>query len=289
MSHVPSPTMELPATPGIEALNTDQEPEVLDFLSRRPIHTVCMTSYIREHGIVSPLNRGRFYGYRHTDGGLDGVALIGHASLLETDNEEALRAFALIQYQRKQSHLVRGEQEMIARFRKHYAALGSFRGRSCFEVLFEQKTAPDLPGPVPALRLAAEEDLQTIIRINAQMLLSECGVDPLRTDPLGFRERVARRVKRGRVWVWTKGERVVFKADIFAETPQMIYLEGINVHPEERGRGYGLRCMAQLGHTLLRQSDGLCLLVNEGKTELRRFYLKAGYEVRGLYETVYLD
>ena len=273
----------------IEGLNTEQEPEVLDFLSRRPIHTVCMTSYIREHGIVSPLNRGCFYGYRHTDGKLDGVALIGHASLLETDNDEALKAFAAIQRRQQQSHLVRGEQEMIARFRKHYAALGAFRSRSCSEVLFEQRTAPILPGPVPALRLATEGDLQPIIKINAQMLLAECGVDPLRTDPLGFRERVARRVKRGRVWVWTKGSRIVFKADIFAETPQMLYLEGINVHPQERGRGYGLRCMAQLGHILLRRSEGLCLLVNEGKTELRRFYLKAGYEIRGLYETIYLD
>jgi len=288
MSHVPAPTME-PTAPDTESLNATQEPEVLDFLSRRPIHTVCMTSYIREHGIVSPLNRGRFYGHRNTNGLLDGVALIGHASLMETESDEALKAFAQVQHRQEQSHLVRAEQEIMERFRNYLQALRDCRSRSSFEVLFEQRSAPSLEGPAPALRLATEDDLKAIMKINAQMLISECGVDPLRTDPLGFRERVSRRVKRGRIWVWTKGERILFKADIFAETPQMIYLEGIYVHPLERGKGYGLRCMAQLARILLRRSEGLCLLVNKARRELQTFYLKAGYDIRGLYETLYLD
>ncbi len=78
----------------VEALSEDNKDEILDFLSQRPIHTVCMAGYIRDHGVVSDLNRGTFYGCRDEEGSLEGVALIGHAILLETQSEEALKAFA---------------------------------------------------------------------------------------------------------------------------------------------------------------------------------------------------
>ena len=57
--------------------------EVLDFLSIRPVHTVVMTSFINDNGIASELNRGKFYGYRNADGEIEGVALIGHSTLVE--------------------------------------------------------------------------------------------------------------------------------------------------------------------------------------------------------------
>jgi len=34
-----------------------------DFLSIRPVHTVVITGFITDNGIVSELNRGKFYGY----------------------------------------------------------------------------------------------------------------------------------------------------------------------------------------------------------------------------------
>jgi predicted GNAT family acetyltransferase len=82
---------------------------------------------------------------------------------------------------------------------------------------------------------------------------------------------------------------MIFKADVFAETPEMSYLEGINVHPLYRGMGYGQRCMARLSEILLQRSKALCLLVNEEHPELCRFYEKAGFEVQGTYDTIYLD
>jgi predicted GNAT family acetyltransferase len=81
----------------------------------------------------------------------------------------------------------------------------------------------------------------------------------------------------------------MFKADIFAQTPEVVYLEGVNVHTLERGKGHGLRCMARLGTLLLKRSRSICLLVNKQKEELSHFYSRAGYVVRGLYDTIYLD
>ena len=48
-------------TGNVERLTTNNEAEVLEFLSERPIHTVAMMGFIRDNGIVSPLNRGIFW------------------------------------------------------------------------------------------------------------------------------------------------------------------------------------------------------------------------------------
>ncbi len=68
--------------------------EVLDFLAGRPIHTVFMASLIRDNGVVSSLNRGSFFGCRNERGTLEGVALLGHATLIETESTECIKAFA---------------------------------------------------------------------------------------------------------------------------------------------------------------------------------------------------
>ncbi|MCA1622181.1 MAG: GNAT family N-acetyltransferase [Acidobacteria bacterium] len=97
-----------------------------------------------------------------------------------------------------------------------------------------------------------------------------------------------RRPSRGRTWVVTEGGRLVFKAEVYAETPQAVYLEGVYVAPERRGGGYGLRCLSQLTRGLLRRSDPVCLLVNELNVAARAFYRKAGYRQRAVYDTIFL-
>jgi predicted GNAT family acetyltransferase len=289
MPGAPQGPFESEAAPRVTALtNTDQE-EILQFFSRRPIHTVCMSSYIRDHGVVSPLNRGLFYGHRNDSGDLTGVALIGHATLLETEDEAAIEAFAELTHRYPSSHLIRGEQELISRFWNHFENLGNSPRLACSELLFEQTHVVLPPDELPRLRLATLADLERVIQINAAMLFSECGLEPLKKDPIGFQNRIARRIKNRRVYVWERENQLLFKADIFAETPEMIYLEGINVHPRERGKGHGLRCMAQLGRLLLKRSKALCLLINKQQTALGQFYSKVGFEFRGNYQTVYLD
>jgi predicted GNAT family acetyltransferase len=85
----------------------------------------------------------------------------------------------------------------------------------------------------------------------------------MEADPEGFRQRCLRRIEQGRVWVWTEEGRLIFKADIVSETPEVKYVEGIWVTPDQRGRGYGLRCLSQLSRELLAGSSAVTLLVNE--------------------------
>ncbi len=139
------------------------------------------------------------------------------------------------------------------------------------------------------MRLATPDDFETLLAINARMACAESGINPLEADPAGFRARLVRRIEQGRVWVWTEGERMLFKVDIMAQVPGCIYLEGIYVQPDERGKGYGQRAMSQLGRHLLAHTETLCLLVNEQNKGAQVFFFKAGYKLRACYDTIFLE
>jgi predicted GNAT family acetyltransferase len=277
-----------PAARAVRALTREHEREVLAFLARRPLHTVILASYIRDNGLVSPLNRGTFYGCRNAEGLLEGVALIGHATVFEAHTDAALEAFARLAQECPSAHVMMGEQEKIERFWSYYAEAGQLPRLISRELLFEQKWPVQVREDVPGLRLATPDDLDLVAPVQAEMAFEESGINPLETDPLGFRTRCARRIEQRRVWVWVEEGRLIFKADIIAETPEVNYLEGIWVNPEERGKGYGLRCMSQLSRSLLMQTDAVSLLVNEQNKRALALYPKAGYKLRGCYDTIFL-
>ena len=271
----------------VQALRAGDEPEVLAFLARRPLYTVVMAGFVSDNGLASPLNRGAFYGCRGPEGRLEGVALLGHATLMEARADAVLDAFGRFARALPRPHVIMGEQQVVARFWRGYAAAGAAPRLSCRELLFEQRLPARGRAAVADLRLATADDLDGVMEGQARMAFEECGVNPLRADPVGFRERCRRRIEKGRVWVVSRGGRLVFKADAIAETPEVVYLEGVHVRPDSRGEGLGLDCLSQLGRTLLARSDSICLVVKEGRTEAQDFYRKAGYEFRCYYDTVY--
>jgi uncharacterized protein len=271
----------------IGELSAADEPEVIEFLSARPIHTVFMASLIRDNGLLSPHNRGSFYSCRDRYGRLEGVALLGHATVVEARTEDSLAMFARLTRNCLNAHLIRGEQETIHSFWKHYANSGQEPRLICREQLFEQKTRMTSEG-INDLRPATPDDLAKVVAVNASMALNEAGTSPLQRDPGGFRSRTARRIAQGRIWVWTEGDRLMFKADVVAETPQVTYLEGVHVHVEERRKGYGLRGLASLSSMLLERTESICLTVNEKNKNAAKLYEKAGYQFHSHYETIYL-
>lgn len=281
----PGPVSE----PGAKPLHAADESEVLAFLSARPVHTVFMASLIRDNGIVSDFNRGSFFGCRNENGLLEGVALLGHATLIETESKECIRAFAELAKNHSPSHLIRGEQRKIETFWDFYTD-GRFRPPVlCRELLLQLRTIPDEIVSVPGLRQATIADLEIIVNVNASMACDESGINPLDRDPQGFRERAARRIGKGRIWVWINNHRLIYKTDIVAETSQAVYLEGVYVHPEHRKQGHGLRCISQLASILLTRSETICLTVNEKSAGSQEFYKRAGYEFVCRYDSIYLE
>lgn len=272
-----------------QPLSDADEAEVLEFLSARPIHTVFMASLIRDNGMVSSFNRGSFFGCRSENDCLEGVALVGHATIVETESEECIKAFAHLAKNHSPAHLIRGEKEKVASFWSYYAERDRTPRLLSGELLLELKTIPTAFEPVSGLRQATTSDLDMIIEVNASMASAESGVNPLARDPNGFRERARRRISKGRIWIWSENSRLIFKTDIIAETPEAIYLEGVYVDPQHRGKGYGLRCLSQLTGQLLTRTTSVCLTVIEKSSSTLNFYRRVGFEPASRYDTFYLQ
>jgi uncharacterized protein len=273
-----------------EPLARGAEAEVVRFLSERPVHAVNLLGLIADNGLVSALNRGTFYACRDREGRLEGVALVGHATLFEARTPRALRAFARAAQTRPNLHLVLGESGPVAEFWHHYRAAGQPMRLACRELLFQLdrgERAGEVE-PVGGLRLATQADLALILPAQARLVEDESGIDPRLSDPEGFRRRCERRIDCGRTWVLTAGGRLVFKAEVLAEAAGVAYLEGVYVAPEERGQGVGLRCLSRLTAEMLRRVNSVCLLVNERNHAAHAFYRKAGFRFDCHYDTIFL-
>jgi ribosomal protein S18 acetylase RimI-like enzyme len=271
-----------------ETPTDEHQLEMLAFLAGRNVHTVIMAGYIRDNGVVSVFNRGTFHAYRGLQGSLEGVALIGHATLMETRSPAALQAFARVARSSK-IHLIMAEQEKLELFWSYYAEAGQRPSVRCYESHLAQGCPSGVDQMVSGLRHATLDDLELVMRIHGEMALAEGGVNPMKTDLPGFQRRCARRIELGRTWVYRDGRHLIFKVDIMADTPQAIYLEGIWVNPLDRGRGYGLRCLTQVGRELLKQTGALCVLVNENNLEAQSLYRRAGFQPHGTYQSVFLQ
>src|SRR5918995_621311 len=167
----------------VERLANGDEGEVLQFLSQRPIHTVTMMSLIHDNGIVSPFNRGTFYSCRDSKGQLEGVALVGHATLMETVSDRALAALAQVAQQCANTHMIMGEKERVEDFWGHYAAAGRQQRLACREWLFEFSWPIEAREAVAGLRRATPAELDLVMPAQAELAFAESGINPLQVDP----------------------------------------------------------------------------------------------------------
>ncbi|HSE30247.1 MAG TPA: GNAT family N-acetyltransferase [Pyrinomonadaceae bacterium] len=292
MTEVMSETPYLPeadVTVNVFELKEDDRNEVLAFLAERPVHTVCLAGLIRDNGLISPHNRGTFYGCRNSEGRLEGIALIGHAVLLDARTERANQEFGLLAQTFQRTHIVLGEKDKIEAFWNYYADAGQEMRLACRELLFELRRGMHIRDEIEGLRLATGADLDKVAPIQAAMAEEESGVNPLAIDPEGFRARCLRRIEMGRVWVLEQDGQLMFKADIQADTPDVVYLEGVWVNPADRSKGIGRKCLRQLCHQLLTRTKVVCVLVNEENKRAHTFYRMCNFKMRGVYESIFLE
>lgn len=260
-------------------LKNENQQEAIAFLAIRPIHTVVMTSFINDNSIENVLNRGKFYGYRNAEGKLEGIALIGHTTLVEARSEDALIGLA---FQAKSSetpiHLIMSDGTAAESFWQYYTN-GGFSPRLTFtELLFVINFPFSVQNCDWDIREAKACELVPIAEAQAEIAFMECGVDPMKQDRDGFLKRVLRRIEQGRIFVVFENGKLVFKADIIAETSEVIYLEGIYVASEYRGQGVGSSCLAKLSLELLKRAENICLLSNIEFKNAHRSFSKAGYK-----------
>lgn len=272
----------------VVALTAEHETEVFEFLSQRPIHTVSMMSLIRDNGLVSFLNRGSFFACRDLTGQLEGVALVGHATLFETVSDRALRALATVARECTYTHVVMAEQERMSDLWEVYQGAGHEPRLAAQEFLYELKCPFEVQEPLPGLRLATASELDQVMPIQAELAFEESGINPMTSDPEGFRRRCLRRIQQGRTWIMTEDGLLIFKADVVSRSGEVVYLEGVWVREDRRKTKTGMRCMSELSKKLLQDVKSICLLVNETNKQAQNFYRKCGFMFRATYETVFL-
>jgi Predicted acetyltransferase len=271
----------------VSSLLPAEEDEVLSALAAPSLTNVIMSGLVRDNGLAGVANRGHFYACRNEQKELEGVALIGHSILFEAFSENAIQAFATVARGEESIHLLMGEHTAVQKFWNYYADEGQSPRLIC-PVLFLHRQAPFHDNrSIPDLRPATPADLEHVVSAQAAMAFETSGVDPLKKDPAGFRERYLRRIEKGRVWVLIKNGRLVFKTDIIADTPEAAYIEGVYVSPEERGKGIGRSCVNALGRVLLQHTKAIYLFVEQENTRTRSFYMNLGFSIGGQYDLLY--
>ena len=263
------------------------EGEILSTLAVPTLTNVVMGGFIRDNGLFSPQNRGHFYVCRNEHQKVEGVALIGHSILFEAFSESAIEGFAALARREASPHLLMGEHNAVQRFWSYYADQDE-SPRHVSPVLFLRRNEQFLNRTdVPGLRLAKPDDLEPVVRAQAAMAFETSGVDPLRKDPIGFRQRYLRRIDKNRVWVLMKNRQLIFKLDVITDTRDATYIEGVYVSPEERGKGLGQSCLAAVGAKLLERTKAIHLFVENENTRTTAFYSRLGFNIAGQYDLLY--
>jgi GNAT superfamily N-acetyltransferase len=277
--HVTGGLTPAPDLTTVHLLTEADRTETLAFLNERPVHTVVMTSFIVDNGMQSDLNRGYFFGYRNAAGKLEGVALIGHTTLVESRSPESLKALAFqARTSRMPIHLVMSGGEAAGEFWSYMTGGSSVPRLTCTEKLFELSFPFPVSPATDELRPATEAELLEIAEAQAEIALMESGVNPMVTNRDAFLKRVVRRIDQGRIFVVVRDGKLVFKADVIAETSETAYLEGVYVAPEFRGKGLGSKYLSQVALRLLGRVGNVCLLSNVEFASAHASYRRAGFK-----------
>ncbi len=140
------------------------------------------------------------------------------------------------------------------------------------------------------LRLAKEDDLDSIFFASAAMHVEESLENPLDSDPIMFRRHVQRRIETERTYVWfDKIGRLIFKADISAQCSFGSQISGIYVPPSMRRKGFARQAIHQLCYSLfLAGSPLLTLYVNCENDAARALYKGVGFREHCDFHSVFV-
>ena len=281
--------VETPDFSRLETLTEANKAEALELLNLRPVHTVVMNSFIHDNGIESENNRGKFYGYRNMEGQLEGVALIGHTTLIEAQTEEALIAFALTARNSETPiKVMMSDGNTVEKFWDFYALEGQEPKHNFTELLFELNFPFMVQQCKWEVRPARPEELEQVAEAQAEVAFIESGINPMEKDREGFLKRCLKRIEKGRTFVVVENGKLVFKVDLVAETEKTAYLEGYYVSKEMRGKGIGSECLSQVGLNLLERFENICGLSNVKFEGVHRSLAKAGFKNTDSCQTIFV-
>ncbi|MFJ4650263.1 GNAT family N-acetyltransferase [Nocardia sp. NPDC088792] len=287
MRSVLEPTRRARAS-GARLLANRDLTQVLRVLDDDPVASCMVAARLQEYGLDS---RG-VYGELWSRGGPGGSLCFSGANLVPLRGaRDDLRAFA--------DRAVRGPRICSSVVGRRELAL------PLWELLAEQwGPARELRADQPLLALERTAGVSPDLRVRRvrpdeierylvaaiAMFTEEIGVDPRSGDGgRSYRRRVTNLIETGRAWARFEDGEVVYKAEVGAMSRRTGQIQGVWVHPEFRGKGYGTAGTAAVANVVVASGRTASLYVNCFNEAARRSYAKVGFRQIATFATVLLD
>ncbi|WP_233434305.1 GNAT family N-acetyltransferase [Nocardia yamanashiensis] len=262
--------------------------QVLRVLDTDPVASCMVAARLQEYGLDA---RG-VYGELWSRGGPEDSLCFSGANLVPLrGGPEDLRAFAdrAVRGARVCSSVV-GRRELALPLwellTEHWGQPRELRDDQ--PLLALEKTAgiaPDLK-----VRRVRPEEIDRYLVAAVAMFTEEIGVDPRAGDGgRSYRRRVSSLIESGRAWARFEDGEVVFKAEVGALSRRTGQIQGVWVHPEYRGKGFGTAGTAAVANVVVASGRTASLYVNCYNEVARRAYDKVGFQQVATFATVLLD
>ncbi|GEM_PF-1954136 len=288
LSSVPIPTGTRHAGIHVRTLGSRDFDLIGHFLNRDPTPHLFMISWLENYGVLTPGRKDLFQWVGVFENELEALALLINQRLLmlscpgvQADNELRILASHFGKYEHHVDHIV--SPAMVVRpFWDFYKACCPpprlVREQKFLSLFSEDLTVLDRH--IPRLRLAKKSDLDAVFFASAAMHVEESLDNPLEKNPKQFRRHIERRIEMRRTFVsFDNVGRLIFKADISAQSSKGSQISGIYVLPSMRRKGHAKRCLHDLCAILF--SEGaplLTLYVNSDNYPARKLYEGLGFE-----------
>jgi len=263
----------------VRVLDDRYRDQVLAILDADPVGNVFVASRVHQAGLEPGRLGAQMWGYWQ-DGRLVSLCYAGANLIPVAATPEATRAFAdRARSQGRRCSSIVGPLPVVQEL---WEMLGPYwgppRAIRAAQPVMATSTRSQFPAD-PYLRRVRMEDFDVIYPACVSMFTEEVGVSPNSGDGgVLYRARVAELIRAGRSFARIESGRVLFKAEIGAVTPLACQVQGVWVHPEERGRGLSEFGMAALVEESLRAiAPTVSLYVNDFNVRARAAYQRVGF------------
>jgi len=272
----------------IRVITRRDMPEVLRLLGLRPIDNIVVSSRVRKLGVERAGLGNDLVGYWES-GTLISFLSNGYSLHPVNATEAALDAFCEQLDHRRCGSIVGVRDEAMGLWRR-LCDRSFTQWASPREVRDHQKvlaiSSDPLVTPDANVQIVSTRHLDSYLDAATAMYTEEVGVAPL--DIQGsYRDHVASMMMKGCTMGVIQSGRVVFKADIVADTDQICQIGGVWLDPRLRGRGSSETLMAGVVALCRERFSTITLYVNFYNHPAVCCYTAIGFAQVGECATIY--
>ncbi len=265
----------------VRDLGPDDTALVLEFLKKGGTRSLVLYGLIHGGALRKPVDgaSGTFVGY-YQSGALSGVLFAstdGDVTLhAPTPHARAGLAGALVR-KGLLPRLLGGESETVESAWSLLHADGA-RARAIRRLWTYEARIDDLADErEPALRLAKSEDLAAVVASERASYREETGEELEAAHARAFRDRISKRIRERREFIYAPNGQVIWKASVMASSPIGAEMYNVYTVPAYRTKGVATRCLVELARRILKKATVVTIAVPSESADLILLYERAGF------------